>query len=190
MPKKAAASKKAAAPKKAIAKASKNATSATAKATAKALSVAGSTANAGLIKVDGHLLDTHLAGAGDAAVHEDYAFLGNQVDIKPGNTFSIVLAASIVPVVSDPLRDTTPAGANSNKFYRGQVVVTSAGAFAWTRWGRVGEAGQNNLNGPLSLDAAIKEFEAKFKSIFSVQYVGTTHSVYLCVALMHQSYLE
>lgn len=86
MPKKAAA-----APKKAIAKA---APKKAAGATAKALSVVGATANAGLIKVDGVLLDTHLAGAGGAAVHEDYAYLGNQVDIKPGTALPIVLAAS------------------------------------------------------------------------------------------------
>ena len=79
MPKKAKA-----APKKAIAKA---APKKAAGATAKALSVVGATANAGLIKVDGVLLDTHLAGAGGAAVHEDYAYLGNQVDIKPGTAF-------------------------------------------------------------------------------------------------------
>ena len=86
MPKKAKA-----APKKAIAKA---APKKAAGATAKALSVVGATANAGLIKVDGVLLDTHLAGAGGAAVHEDYAYLGNQVDIKPGTALPIVLAAS------------------------------------------------------------------------------------------------
>ena len=86
MPKKAAA-----APKKAIAKA---APKKAADATSKALNVVGATANAGLIKVDGQLLDTHLAGAGDAAVHEDYAFLGNQVDIKPGSALPFVLAAS------------------------------------------------------------------------------------------------
>ena len=49
-----------------------------------------------------------------ATVHEDYAFLGNQVDISN----------------------------NNNKFYRGQVVLDSGTAYCWTRWGRVGEPGQ------------------------------------------------
>lgn len=32
----------------------------------------------------------------------------------------------------------------------------------WTRWGRVGEPGQNALKGPFSLDAAKKEFAKKY----------------------------
>ena len=43
------------------------------------------------------------------SVEADYGFLGNQVNI----------------------------GDNNNKFYRGQVVTSSKGAFARTRWGRV-----------------------------------------------------
>ena len=34
--------------------------------------------------------------------------------------------------------------------------------YVWTRWGRVGEPGQNALKGPFTLDLAKKEFSKKF----------------------------
>lgn len=73
--------------------------------------------------------------------HEDYGWLGNQVDIS--------------------------AGKNSNKYYRGQVIMTDSGAFAWTRWGRVGEAPKvsaSALEFYLDVGSAIQSFEKKFKS--------------------------
>jgi poly [ADP-ribose] polymerase len=41
-------------------------------------------------------------------------------------------------------------GANNNKFYRGQVVCAGGQFWSWTRWGRVGEQGQNALAGPFA----------------------------------------
>ena len=39
----------------------------------------------------------------------------------------------------------------------------SGNYFVWTRWGRVGEPGQNAMKGPFSsIDAAAKEFKKKF----------------------------
>ncbi|MCJ8729545.1 hypothetical protein PDJAM_G00107710 [Pangasius djambal] len=71
----------------------------------------------------------------DAEVHEDYDCMLNQTNI----------------------------GNNNNKFYVIQVLLSGGQYYCWTRWGRVGEAGQNNLAGPSNVDAAIKNFEKKFK---------------------------
>ncbi|TVK90534.1 Metabotropic glutamate receptor 2 [Bagarius yarrelli] len=71
----------------------------------------------------------------DAEVHEDYDCMLNQTNI----------------------------GNNNNKFYVIQVLLSGGKYYCWTRWGRVGEPGQNNLAGPSSVDAAIKNFEKKFK---------------------------
>ena len=71
-----------------------------------------------------------------AAVYQDYAYLGNQVNIAGGN--------------------------NNNKFYRGQVLVAGGRFYSWTRWGRVGEIGQNSLEGPYgSADPAVDHFGKK-----------------------------
>ncbi|XP_060775518.1 protein mono-ADP-ribosyltransferase PARP3 isoform X2 [Neoarius graeffei] len=71
----------------------------------------------------------------DAEVHEDYDCMLNQTNI----------------------------GNNNNKFYVIQVLLSGRKYYCWTRWGRVGEMGQNNLAGPSNVDAAIKNFEKKFK---------------------------
>ncbi|XP_043098906.1 protein mono-ADP-ribosyltransferase PARP3 [Puntigrus tetrazona] len=71
----------------------------------------------------------------NAEVHEDYDCMLNQTNI----------------------------GNNNNKFYVIQVLVSGRKYYCWTRWGRVGESGQNNLAGPSTADAAIKNFEKKFK---------------------------
>ena len=34
--------------------------------------------------------------------------------------------------------------------------------YVWTRWGRVGEPGQNAMKGPFSMENAAKEFNKKF----------------------------
>lgn len=56
---------------------------------------------------------------------------------------------------------------NSNKFYYAQLLEKKpSGGFAtWTRWGRVGEAGQMSMVAPKgsSLQTAISQFEKKFK---------------------------
>ncbi|XP_051563518.1 protein mono-ADP-ribosyltransferase PARP3-like isoform X2 [Myxocyprinus asiaticus] len=63
----------------------------------------------------------------------------------------------------DCMLNQTNIGQNNNKFYVIQVLVSGGRYYCWTRWGRVGETGQNNLAGPSNVDAAIKCFEKKFK---------------------------
>ncbi len=57
---------------------------------------------------------------------------------------------------------------NNNKFYYIQILCrTDTEKFkyaVWTHWGRVGEAGQNNLDVNMSLEAASVLFKSKFKS--------------------------
>jgi poly [ADP-ribose] polymerase len=84
--------------------------------------------------------------SGAVEVHEDFAWLGNQVDISGNN--------------------------NNNKFYRGQVLKRGGQFYAWTRWGRVGENGQNALDGPTSLDGAVASFSKKFKDKTSYAWAG------------------
>ena len=61
----------------------------------------------------------------------------------------------------------TNIGQNNNKFYVIQMLqkqMMASGYYVWTRWGRVGEPGQNAMKGPFgSTDAAAKEFNKKFK---------------------------
>ncbi len=70
-----------------------------------------------------------------ASVHEDYDCMLNQTNI----------------------------GANNNKFYVIQLLEKGGKFYAWTRWGRVGEDGQNALLGPSDFAKALKAFQAKFK---------------------------
>lgn len=64
----------------------------------------------------------------------------------------------------DAMLNQTNIGHNNNKYYIIQVLKDRLGRFfAWNRWGRVGEPGQNALKGPFgSADNAIKDFEKKF----------------------------
>jgi poly [ADP-ribose] polymerase 2/3/4 len=70
-----------------------------------------------------------------ASVHEDYDCMLNQTNI----------------------------GANNNKFYVIQLLEKGGKYYCWTRWGRVGEDGQNALIGPSDFGKALKAFQAKFK---------------------------
>src|SRR5688572_22332624 len=70
-----------------------------------------------------------------AKVHEDYDCMLNQTNI----------------------------GANNNKFYVIQLLEKGGKYYAWTRWGRVGEEGQNALIGPSDFGKALKAFQGKFK---------------------------
>jgi poly [ADP-ribose] polymerase len=70
-----------------------------------------------------------------ASVHEDYDCMLNQTNI----------------------------GANNNKFYVIQLLEKSGKYYCWTRWGRVGEDGQNALIGPSDFGKALKAFQSKFK---------------------------
>ena len=58
----------------------------------------------------------------------------------------------------------TNIGQNNNKFYVIQLLETGSSRYSvWTRWGRVGESGQNAMKSFSSLDTAEKEFCKKFK---------------------------
>ncbi|KAJ6438183.1 integral membrane family protein [Purpureocillium lavendulum] len=61
---------------------------------------------------------------------------------------------------------------NHNKFYRLQILRENpSGTFkTWTRWGRVGEAGQNAVLGNGSFQDALKNFEKKFKDKSGLQW--------------------
>ena len=67
--------------------------------------------------------------------------------------------------IYDVTLNQTNAGQNNNKFYRIQLLVDGTGQdyWTWTRWGRVGEGGQNAMLGSGSLDHALVQFEKKFK---------------------------
>ena len=58
----------------------------------------------------------------------------------------------------------TNIGQNNNKFYVIQLLLSSSSRHSvWTRWGRVGESGQNAHKFFGSLQAAEQEFCKKFK---------------------------
>jgi predicted DNA-binding WGR domain protein len=58
----------------------------------------------------------------------------------------------------------TNIGGNNNKYYIIQLLEKAGSYYVWTRWGRVGEPGQNKLDGKGgNLAAAIKGFEQKFR---------------------------
>ncbi|XP_033822504.1 protein mono-ADP-ribosyltransferase PARP3 [Periophthalmus magnuspinnatus] len=79
-------------------------------------------------------VDEHWYGSGE--VYEDYDCMLNQTNI----------------------------GHNNNKFYVIQVIKEGPSSFhTWTRWGRVGETGQNKVSTFKAVEQAIKEFEKKFK---------------------------
>ncbi|CAL9703936.1 unnamed protein product [Knipowitschia caucasica] len=64
----------------------------------------------------------------------------------------------------DCMLNQTNIGNNNNKFYVIQLIKEGPRSFhTWTRWGRVGETGQDNLASFTSLEPAVKEFEKKFK---------------------------
>jgi poly [ADP-ribose] polymerase 2/3/4 len=67
--------------------------------------------------------------------------------------------------VYDVTLNQTNAGQNNNKFYRIQLLesVNKKNYRTWTRWGRVGEGGQNAMLGSGSLTEALSQFEKKFK---------------------------
>ncbi|GIZ37216.1 hypothetical protein CKM354_000067000 [Cercospora kikuchii] len=67
-------------------------------------------------------------------------------------------------IIYDASLNQTNAGANANKFYKVQLLTNEKKKYmTWTRWGRVGERGQNALLGDGSLTDAIRQFEKKFK---------------------------
>ena len=67
--------------------------------------------------------------------------------------------------IFDASLNQTVSGQNKNKYYKVQILVSAnkKGYRTWTRWGRVGERGQNATLGQGSLAEARKHFESKFK---------------------------
>jgi poly [ADP-ribose] polymerase 2/3/4 len=63
----------------------------------------------------------------------------------------------------DAMLNQTNIGHNNNKYYVIQLIQSGGKFYTWTRWGRVGEPGQNALLGNGTLDNAKKCFEAKFR---------------------------
>ena len=74
-------------------------------------------------------------------------------------------------MIYDAALNQTNAGANNNKFYRAQILVSGAGDYqTWTRWGRVGELGTGTTLGDGSLESAMSSFEKKFKDKAGVSW--------------------
>ncbi|OAA41672.1 poly polymerase 2 ADP-ribosyltransferase 2 [Metarhizium rileyi] len=63
---------------------------------------------------------------------------------------------------------------NHNKFYRIQILVHGSTYKTWTRWGRVGEMGQNAILGDGSLDDAKRHFEKKFRDKSGLSWMDRT----------------
>lgn len=73
------------------------------------------------------------------------------IDANDGEIFDVTL-------------NQTNAGNNNNKFYRIQLLVDDDGDYrTYTRWGRVGERGQQKLLGGGDLGDALRNFNQKFK---------------------------
>jgi len=83
------------------------------------------------------VVDREVPGRENLKIYEDYAIKLNQTHIE--------------------------GGANNNKFYIIQVLEGSGKYYAWNRWGRVGEPGQNKLAPFGNAAGAIKDFEKKFQ---------------------------
>lgn len=67
---------------------------------------------------------------------------------------------------ADVMLNQSNISANNNKFYRMQLLQEGpADHWLWTRWGRVGDKGQNQLQGPFDADTGLKEFNKKFKYV-------------------------
>ncbi|KAK3734446.1 hypothetical protein RRG08_029121 [Elysia crispata] len=88
---------------------------------------------------------------------------GKVKKFKP-DTYCPLSSNSEVHLDYDAMLNQTNIGHNNNKYYIIQVLKSGGRFYAWNRWGRVGEPGQNAMKGPFSDDsAAIKDFEKKFK---------------------------
>lgn len=81
------------------------------------------------------VVDSKVPGREKFSVHEDYSIKLNQTHVD----------------------------ANNNKYYIIQVLDDHGKFYAWNRWGRVGEDGQNKLLPCGSAALAINEFKKKFR---------------------------
>lgn len=90
--------------------------------------------------------------------------LFNSKSKQPTNTGTHRVYIGVDGMIYDAALNQTSAGANNNKFYRVQILVSGAGDYqTWTRWGRVGELGTGTTLGDGSLASAMSAFEKKFK---------------------------
>ncbi|KAL8711667.1 MAG: hypothetical protein Q9225_007085 [Loekoesia sp. 1 TL-2023] len=103
--------------------------------------------------------------------------VSHEIDVPIDEGFNQGVSAKVYVddegIIYDASLNQTNIGGNNNKsaeaqkiqFYRLQLLfdAESDQYYAHTRWGRVGEFGQMKTMGPQSLDAAIKEFNKKFK---------------------------
>jgi len=105
----------------------------TSEAMEKAKAAASSSSSSG--GAGSRAVDSRVPNASNLKVFEDYSVKLNQTHID----------------------------ANNNKFYIIQCLHGDGKYYAWNRWGRVGEPGQNKLMPCSSPDQAIKEFEKKFR---------------------------
>jgi poly [ADP-ribose] polymerase len=83
----------------------------------------------------GPRVDARVPGKDGMSVYEDYSVTLNQTNID----------------------------GNNNKYYIIQVLQGGGKYYAWNRWGRVGEPGQNKLSAFSDPGSAIKAFESKFR---------------------------
>lgn len=79
-------------------------------------------------------------------------------------------------VIYDASLNQSNVGNNNNKFYILQLVQEGVAKktkhYTYTRWGRVGEFGQDKLIGPSDLSVATKDFEKKFKDKSGLAWSG------------------
>jgi len=93
---------------------------------------------------------------------------------KGGGVDSRVPSAANFEIIGDCTvkLNQTHIDANNNKFYLIQALKSGSKYYAWNRWGRVGEDGQNKLMPCANEDAAMKEFEKKFREKTSNQWAS------------------
>ncbi|UNI18506.1 NAD(+) ADP-ribosyltransferase [Purpureocillium takamizusanense] len=113
--------------------------------------------------------------AEDAAVKEEKVVAEGQFMKSKGLTIPLDEYCQLVSyqvyvepdsgMIYDASLNQSSTSNNHNKFYRLQILRdTTSGSFkTWTRWGRVGEAGQNAILGNGTFPDALKNFEKKFK---------------------------
>ncbi|KAL1755215.1 PARP-1-like protein [Schizophyllum commune] len=124
------------------------------------------------------------------AVKDDDAMDEDEDDEPPANMVSVLKrgAAPVDPEsgkvsthqvyansegVWDAMLNQTDIGANKNKFYVIQLlhpIGNESSCWLYTRWGRVGERGQNQLKGPWPPATAVSEFKKQFKAKAAVAW--------------------
>lgn len=107
------------------------------------------------------------ADEGPKTVHDHIATLkaadaGKQKKHKVDDRFPMASRSEVYKDY-DCMLNQTNIGHNNNKYYVIQVLKCGTIYYSWNRWGRVGETGMNKETGYTDVNAAIKDFEKKFK---------------------------